>query len=179
MTQNRETKEYPPLLTLIELNDKLLDISHSLLSAIKLNKQMADINHAMIDKHESRLNKVEKDSGIAKAVSAVDTPDEKQSKHTWTKIGNLNWSEDLGEMAWYKANEKCKELGGRLPTRVELIDLYDNYREECEGMSDFYWSSTEYGSYNAWYVSFYSGKVDGGGKGVSFSVRCVRDIKEL
>ena len=95
-------------------------------------------------------------------------------KIKWTKIGNLKWSEDLGKMNWDKAKEKCQELGGRLPTRVELIDLYDNYREECEGMSDFYWSSTEYNSPDAWYVSFYSGKVDGVYKGVSFSVRCVR-----
>ena len=47
-------------------------------------------------------------------------------KIKWTKIGNLKWSEDLGEMTWDKAKEKCKEIGGRLPTRVELIDLYDN-----------------------------------------------------
>jgi len=178
MTKNRETKEYPPLLTLIELNDKLLDISHSLLSAIKLNKQMADINHAMIDKHESRLNKVEKDSGIAKAVSAVDTPDEKQSKHTWTKIGNLNWSEDLGKMTWDQAKEKCQELGGRLPTRVELIDLYDNH-SQCREMENCCWSSTEYNSSNAWNVTFYNGNATYNYKYNSFSVRCVRDIKEL
>jgi hypothetical protein len=38
----------------------------------------------------------------------------------WTKIGNLGWSKDIGEMDWEKACEECKRLGGRLPARVEL-----------------------------------------------------------
>ena len=95
-------------------------------------------------------------------------------KIKWTKIGNLKWSEDLGEMAWDKAKEKCKEIGGRLPTRVELIDLYDNHREECKKMEDYYWSSTEYSSYNAWLVVFTNGHADSNFKDYSFSVRCVR-----
>ena len=37
-----------------------------------------------------------------------------------------------------------------------------------------YWSSTEYSSYNAWYVYFSSGGVNGGyGKSYSFVVRPV------
>ena len=95
-------------------------------------------------------------------------------KIKWTKIGNLKWSEDLGEMTWDKAKEKCKEIGGRLPTRVELIDLYDNHREECKKMEDYYWSSTEYSSHYAWFVSFYYGSAYPSLKGGSFSVRCVR-----
>ena len=62
----------------------------------------------------------------------------------WTRIGDLEWSEDLGEMNWYDAVEKCEELGGRLPTRVELMDLYDNHRDECKDfVANLYWSSTE------------------------------------
>jgi hypothetical protein len=33
----------------------------------------------------------------------------------WTKIGDLEWSEDLGEMDWFEAEKICKEMGGRLP----------------------------------------------------------------
>ena len=95
-------------------------------------------------------------------------------KIKWTKIGNLKWSEDLGEMTWDQAKEKCKEIGGRLPTRVELIDLYDNHREECEKMEDYYWSSTEYNSTHAWYVNFTYGNAYYHNRDNSFSVRCVR-----
>jgi hypothetical protein len=96
----------------------------------------------------------------------------------WTKIGNLGWSKDIGEMDWEKACEKCKELGGRLPTRLELLDLLDNHRQEAEAMDDWYWSSTEYNSSYAWYVYFHDGDVTSANdKSFSFSVRCVRDIK--
>jgi hypothetical protein len=95
----------------------------------------------------------------------------------WTKIGNLEWSKDIGEMDWEKACEKCKELGGRLPTRLELLDLLDNHRQEAEAMDDWYWSSTEYNSTYAWYVAFNNGSVYANyDKDHSFSVRCVRDI---
>jgi len=98
--------------------------------------------------------------------------------HTWTRIGKLEWSEDLGEMDWDEATKKCKEMGGRLPTRAELLDLYDNHREECKEMGGSYWSSTEYNSYNAWGVNFYNGFVYSNFKCYSFSVRCVREVKE-
>jgi uncharacterized protein (TIGR02145 family) len=95
----------------------------------------------------------------------------------WTKIGNLEWSEYLGEMNWKQACEECKRLGGRLPARDKLINLYDNYWNEARMENDWYWSSTEYGSSYAWYVYFNSGGVDGNAsKNYSFSVRCVRDI---
>jgi len=98
--------------------------------------------------------------------------------HAWTRIGNLEWSEDLGEMDWDEATKKCKEMGGRLPTRVELIDLHDNHREECEEMEDGYWSSTECGSDYAWLVYFLVGNVYYNGKTGSLLVRCVREVKE-
>jgi len=98
--------------------------------------------------------------------------------HTWTRIGKLEWSEDWGEMDWDEATKKCKEMGGRLPTRVELIDLHDNHREECEEMEDGYWSSTESSSNSARGVNFNLGLVYNDTKTLSFSVRCVREVKE-
>ena len=100
------------------------------------------------------------------------------TKTKWTKINNLEWSEDLGEMNWEKAKAKCEELGGRLPTRLELIDLYDNHWGECKTMHNFlYWSSTEYNSYYAWNVHFNVGSVEYSNETNSFLVRCVRPIK--
>jgi len=100
--------------------------------------------------------------------------EEPEEKHTWKKIGNFEFSEDLGEMNWDDATKKCKEIGGRLPTRGELLDLFDNHREEL-GMVDSYWSSTGGSSY-AWSVVFSNGSVSYRNKRNSFSVRCVRKV---
>ena len=47
----------------------------------------------------------------------LDKLESKLVKTKWTKIGDLEWSEPLGEMDWYEATKKCEEMGGRLPTR--------------------------------------------------------------
>jgi hypothetical protein len=104
----------------------------------------------------------------------------------WTKIGNLEWSEDLGEMNWFKADKICKEMGGRLPTRIELISLFDNHFEEMKKMlgenpaSYNYWSAPT-NSNNAqvvyaWYVYLYYGSTSTTTKtnSASYRVRCVR-----
>ena len=102
----------------------------------------------------------------------------KQAEMTWQKIGELKWSKNLGEMDWYEANKKCEELGGRLPTRLELIDLVDNHAEEIEDWDKKYnfWSSTEnhINSANAWYVSLNYGNTNYYDKTTSsYYARCV------
>ena len=97
---------------------------------------------------------------------------------TWQKIGELKWSKNLGEMDWYEANKKCEELGGRLPTRLELIDLVDNHAEEIEDWDKKYhfWSSTElsYNSDYAWSVGLNLGYTYGSDKtNSSYYARCV------
>ena len=100
---------------------------------------------------------------------------EKNDGLKWTKIGNLEWSEDLGEMDWYAATKKCKELGGRLPTRVELLDLADNHSSECEHFTrGNYWSSFEVNAGIAWRQSFSDGTQVSNGKNNRYYVRCVR-----
>ena len=103
-----------------------------------------------------------------------------EKKTNWTKIGNLKWSEDLGEMNWFEAEKLCKEMGGRLPTRIELFDLVDNHSEEIEDWdsSYYYWSATTFSSNTqyAWYVNlnygytYYSNKTNS----ANYRVRCVR-----
>jgi hypothetical protein len=100
----------------------------------------------------------------------------------WIKIGKLEWlEEEFPEMSWYDAEKKCKEMGGRLPTRVELLDLYDNHFEEIEKLKvygDNFWSATTHsnGTTNAWRVYLDHGlpyslaKTDS----VNTRVRCVR-----
>ena len=41
-----------------------------------------------------------------------------KEEYAFTKIGDLKWSEPLGEMPWEEATKKCEEMGGRLPTRL-------------------------------------------------------------
>jgi len=97
----------------------------------------------------------------------------------WKRIGNLEWSEDLGLMDWFQATEKCEELGGRLPTRMELMDLYDNHRDECKDfmVASSYWSSTEASASSAWTQYFSTGNVFNNNKTFSYYVRCCREIK--
>jgi hypothetical protein len=102
----------------------------------------------------------------------------------WTKIKELEWSEDLGTMDWFQAEKICKEMGGRLPTRIELINLFDNNLEEMQKMlgknpaSYTYWSATTYSSstQNAWGVGEASGYTGFSNKtnSASYRVRCVR-----
>lgn len=98
----------------------------------------------------------------------------------WTKIGDLEWSENLGQMDWFEAKKKCESLGGRLPTRIELLDLYDNHYDECKNLDNgYFWSATEHSDLTstAWYVNLYYGTTLTDNKSNSYDVRCVRRAK--
>ena len=105
---------------------------------------------------------------------------EKMDTPTWTKIGDLEWSENLGEMNWHDAVKRCEELGGRLPTRLELIDLYDNHSKECNDLIEgeeypWYWSSTEVNSTDAWSVALNGGNTVYTNKSTTASqIRCIQ-----
>ena len=100
------------------------------------------------------------------------------SKVKWQKIGDLYFSEDLGEKNWHDAKKKCEELGGRLPTRIELMDLVDNHSEEIEdwNKNQYFWSSTEYytNATHAWYTYLGNGFTYSTNKDTGYYVRCVR-----
>jgi len=120
---------------------------------------------------EQRLESIEK---------RLDKLEGKKTDVKFTKIGKLEWSEDLGEMNWFDAKRVCKEAGGRLPTRAELVDLFDNHYKECQelikGLSSYYfWSATENSLTNAWYVLLTSGTTYSSTKSaVAAYVRAVR-----
>jgi hypothetical protein len=118
----------------------------------------------------------ERITALEKVVRTLD----KEPGITWTQIGDLEWSSELGEMNWFKAKETCESVGGRLPARIELFDLYDNHYEEMVKLlnnqpSHRFWSATESSSAVAWYVALGYGYTYGNAKSTAlFQVRCVR-----
>jgi hypothetical protein len=89
---------------------------------------------------------------------------------------------DLGKMNWDEAKKACADLGDgwRLPTRLELLLMYNN-QDELGGFADnYYWSSTEIANVlSAWRQDFFSGYQVFYDKGSTNYVRAVRDIKKL
>ena len=84
----------------------------------------------------------------------------------------IKWGKTADKMInWVEAKEWCAEQGGRLPTRLELLQAYI---DKVEGFqADYYWSSTEYNTYNAWGQSFDTGYQASYTKADASYVRCV------
>ena len=81
---------------------------------------------------------------------------------------------------WEDAMKACADLGDgwRLPTRLELLIMYDN-KDEIGGFAKFiYWSSMEYGNGSAWVQDFFNGGQYDFGENFFHYVRAVRDIKK-
>ena len=101
-----------------------------------------------------------------------------KEKYAFTKIGDLEWSEPLGEMPWEEATKKCEEMGGRLPTRLELLNLVDNHSEEIEDWDKYnsLWSATTRSNNTqaAWLTYLYTGYTTSHAKTNSYDSRCVR-----
>ena len=88
---------------------------------------------------------------------------------------------DLGEMKWDEAKKACADLGDgwRLPTKIELIVMYQNQDELGGFANGYYWSSTESDDGDAWKQDFSNGSQFDGSKNLYLYVRAVRDIKKL
>ncbi len=78
------------------------------------------------------------------------------------------------DFSLYPAQNACKAIGGRLPTKPELACIYTNRASLGSFQSDYYWSSTENDTAYAWRQYFSNGDVDLYGKTGSYYVRCVR-----
>ena len=49
----------------------------------------------------------------------------------------IYWGEEAPrEMNWYEAKEWCEEQGGRLPTRLELLQAYEDVEDICKKMEE-------------------------------------------
>lgn len=77
---------------------------------------------------------------------------------------------------WHDARQLTgtNRLGWHLPTKDELQLLYE-HRNLVGGFADhLYWSSTESGSFNAWFQNFYTGHQLNSNKNLTYRVRTVR-----
>ncbi len=72
----------------------------------------------------------------------------------------------------YPARDACKDVGGRLPTRDELLCMYDEFRTQ-DFASAHYWSASEYSQGHARRVDFPDGNTSFLSKTSSSRVRCV------
>ena len=84
---------------------------------------------------------------------------------------------DLGKMNWDEAMKACADLGDgwRLPTRLELLLIHNNQDELDSFALSYYWSSMEFGNFNAWKQDFNDGNQNSGNKGNTSYVRAIRD----
>ena len=96
-----------------------------------------------------------------------------------------NWTaEKVGSYAskdnyWAGAKKACDDIGMSLPDKSKLQSLYEQSKKDPSlGLptSGWFWSSSEYGAYVAYYVTFTSGTTGDDGKGDSYvKVLCVGD----
>ena len=88
---------------------------------------------------------------------------------------------DAGNVDWYDAVAMCNNytLAGltdwRLPTKDELVKMYNNKNSIGGFQNDWYWSSSERDSNSTYLVNFSSGEVSLSLKSRSRYVRCVRN----
>ena len=84
---------------------------------------------------------------------------------------------DLEKMNWDEAKKACADLGDgwRLPTRVELLLMYNNQDELGGFANNYYWGSTEFVNGFAWLQNFTNGFTSNNLKNSNLYVRAVRD----
>ncbi|HPD64556.1 MAG TPA: DUF1566 domain-containing protein [Bacteroidia bacterium] len=61
-----------------------------------------------------------------------------------------------------------------LPSRDELMAIFEKKDDVGKFLNSYYWTSTEYDGFNALYVSFINGYMDLTSKEYEYHVRCVR-----
>jgi hypothetical protein len=85
----------------------------------------------------------------------------------------IYWGETAEEeLDWEEAKDWCEEQGGRLPTKIELLQAY----EEVDGfIASLYWSATEANANTAYNVYFSNCTTYYANKTNAFNVRCVFD----
>lgn len=108
---------------------------------------------------------------------------------------DLMWQDDADarsiQKTWSEAINYCENLtlgsysDWRLPNINELKSIVDKDKDTLSIVDGFrnistndYRSSTTYAGYegNAWYVSFYGGRIFNSNKYGEYYVRCVRDV---
>lgn len=94
---------------------------------------------------------------------------------------NIIWSEYQGSMNWENARKKCFSIGMRLPSRSELIAVYNSKKKE-EWLKDgiIYWTSEEFSSERAYYFFMNIGNATEIEKVLDkIHIRCVNNINSI
>jgi hypothetical protein len=87
---------------------------------------------------------------------------------------------DAGKVNWYDAIDMCNNYtlaeftDWHLPTKDELLTVYNNKNSIGNFVEGRYWSSSTWNGYNSYLVSFTDGSVTKSDNENSFYVRCVR-----
>ncbi len=95
------------------------------------------------------------------------------------KNSTTNWTEYLGIMNWNEANQKCKKLGMRLPSRSDWLEPYNSdqrksWRKPNGSWFSVYWTSEEVSGAGAYVFSLEDGDPDRYAKDMKVHVRCIR-----
>jgi len=94
----------------------------------------------------------------------------------------LELSKPVCEMKWAEAIQQDWADGWRMPTRAELVTLFDEAASSGHKFADtsIVWSSSSCapGPTYAWYVYFGDGASYADSKTVGFAVRLVREVKK-
>lgn len=107
------------------------------------------------------------------ADSVQERPLSLETPKTDVRIGSILTVE--GRMNWNMAVQKCTELNARLPSREELISVYESEERNRwiqEGPS--YWTSQEKSAENAFYLNMKTGYIGYLFKSFPYSVKCTR-----
>jgi hypothetical protein len=128
-------------------------------------------------KELERIKVLEDQLALLKA-DLMKVEEKKEPVAIWGTLGFLVHPTELGKMTWKEAKKACASLGKgwRLPTRVELLLMYEN-KDVVGGFAYlYYWSSTEYDFNLAWYQYFINGSQHFSSKSNSYYVRAVKTI---
>ena len=129
-------------------------------------------------KELERIKVLEDQLALLKA-DLMKVEEKKEPVAIWGTLGFLVHPTELGKMTWEKAKKACASLGKgwRLPTRVELLLMYENKDVVGGFANNYYWSSTEYNYFDdAWLQGFSYGFQDPSNKVISYYVRAVKTI---
>jgi hypothetical protein len=128
-------------------------------------------------KELERIKILEDELALLKA-DLMKKEEKKEPVAIWGTLGFLVHPTELGEMNWKDAKKACTSLGKdwRLPTRVELLLMYENKDVVGGFAGSNYWSSTESGIHLAWGQDFSSGFQDYFSKYSTYYVRAVKTI---
>lgn len=113
-------------------------------------------------------------------------PEAAQASFNWDKapviceLNGYRWhlgQETYEELNWNDAIEWCQSVGGGLPPRDILLQCYMNEDIKSLFKTEWYWSSTEFDTSDAWVQYFFNGNQDTYTKTNKTCVRAVKKVR--